>query len=353
MEKDTLLKIGQLARQTGLTVRTLHHYDAIGLLTPSGRAENGYRLYNRADIARLHQVQALRRLGLSLEESGAVLAGKDSDIGTLVARQVAQLNEQIDHATLLRDRLLGLQEDFAAHAEPDLKEWLTTLELMAIFDKHLTPEESARWREQKRAGRHEDGAAWKTLVAHIHSLMRAGVPADAPAAQASAQRWLQLADPHIKRNPQLMLKLDTVYREDPAIQAAMGTDRDLVDYVSLAAAHYRLGLYARHLTAPQLASIRTRYLAQTGGAWVALSHDLRQLMEEGAGAGDAAVRLVCARWRVMFETSFGSDPDVRARVLHAQASDPELGLGSSWDPALRAYLRAGLAQLDALEVSHG
>src|SRR5437763_7439278 len=100
-----LLKIGQLARQTGLTVRTLHHYDAIGLLRPSGRADNGYRMYNRADVARLHQVQALRRLGLSLEDAGTVLAGGNTDIGAIVARQVEQLSSQIEHGTLLRDRL--------------------------------------------------------------------------------------------------------------------------------------------------------------------------------------------------------------------------------------------------------
>ena len=55
-----LLKVGELAKKSGLTVRTLHHYDAIGLLTPSARADNGYRLYNRDDIARLHRIQALR-----------------------------------------------------------------------------------------------------------------------------------------------------------------------------------------------------------------------------------------------------------------------------------------------------
>lgn len=47
------LKIGELARRTGLTVRALHHYDAIGLLTPSARSDAGYRLYNDADVARL------------------------------------------------------------------------------------------------------------------------------------------------------------------------------------------------------------------------------------------------------------------------------------------------------------
>ncbi|WP_076901938.1 MerR family DNA-binding transcriptional regulator, partial [Burkholderia pseudomallei] len=46
-----LLKIGELAKRSGLTVRALHHYDAIGLLKPSARADNGYRLYDRNDIA--------------------------------------------------------------------------------------------------------------------------------------------------------------------------------------------------------------------------------------------------------------------------------------------------------------
>jgi DNA-binding transcriptional MerR regulator len=61
-----LSKAGELAKRSGLTVRTLHHYDAIGLLTASARAENGYRLYDRDDVARLHQIQALRRFGLAL-----------------------------------------------------------------------------------------------------------------------------------------------------------------------------------------------------------------------------------------------------------------------------------------------
>jgi len=59
------LTVGELAKRTGLTVRTLHHYHAIGLLTPSARAENGYRLYGRDEIARLHQIQALSRFGLA------------------------------------------------------------------------------------------------------------------------------------------------------------------------------------------------------------------------------------------------------------------------------------------------
>ena len=62
------LKVGELAQRTGLTVRTLHHYDAIGLLRPSLHTEAGYRLYTARDIVRLQQVLSLRQLGFSLDE---------------------------------------------------------------------------------------------------------------------------------------------------------------------------------------------------------------------------------------------------------------------------------------------
>src|SRR5688572_15681915 len=68
------LKVGELAARTGLTIRTLHHYDEIGLLRPSLRTEAGHRLYTAADVARLQQVLSLRQLGFALEEVRDCLA---------------------------------------------------------------------------------------------------------------------------------------------------------------------------------------------------------------------------------------------------------------------------------------
>mgnify|MGYP003353682689 CR=1 FL=1 len=59
-----------------------------------------------------------------------------------------------------------------------------------------------------------------------------------------------------------------------------------------------------------------------------------------------------ARWRQLFDDCYGSDPEVKARILHAQATDPQLMLGSVWDTPLRAYLEAGLQHLEAQEASH-
>ncbi|MDN4038879.1 MerR family transcriptional regulator [Massilia sp. YIM B02443] len=103
-----LLKIGELAKRTGLTVRTLHHYDAIGLMSPSARSDAGYRLYNEADIARLHRILALRRFGLALADIGTTLTRPDLSLAALVARQIETLTEQIQQARTLRSRLTRL-----------------------------------------------------------------------------------------------------------------------------------------------------------------------------------------------------------------------------------------------------
>jgi DNA-binding transcriptional MerR regulator len=62
------LKVGELARRTGFTVRTLHRYDEIGLLKPSLHSDAGYGLYTAADVARLQQVLSLRELGFAQKE---------------------------------------------------------------------------------------------------------------------------------------------------------------------------------------------------------------------------------------------------------------------------------------------
>ena len=136
-----LLKIGELAKRTGLTVRALHHYDAIGLLSPSARSDAGYRLYNEADIARLHRILALRRFGLALADIGTTLTRADLSLATVVARQIGLLTEQIQQAKALRSRLFQLQGQLADGQEPDLADWLTTLEHMTMYDKYFSQEE--------------------------------------------------------------------------------------------------------------------------------------------------------------------------------------------------------------------
>ncbi len=103
--KFQALKVGDLARRTGLTVRTLHHYDEIGLLAPSFHTESGHRLYTDRDVARLQQILSLRQLGFSLDEIRACLDRPGFSPLEVITLHCKRLRDQIALQSKLCERL--------------------------------------------------------------------------------------------------------------------------------------------------------------------------------------------------------------------------------------------------------
>src|SRR3954466_13311112 len=101
-------KVGELARRAGLTVRTLHHWDAIGLVVPSERTGAGHRVYSDDDVRRLYRVVALRGLGLPLGEGGRGLDSGGDGVADTIRLQVKRLDVSVEAATRLRARLVAL-----------------------------------------------------------------------------------------------------------------------------------------------------------------------------------------------------------------------------------------------------
>lgn len=95
------LTVGQVARLANVSVRTLHHYDALGLVVPGGRTEAQYRVYSSADVERLYAVLAYRELGFPLDEIGALLDAPDADAVHHLRRQRAVLGQRIAHLTAM------------------------------------------------------------------------------------------------------------------------------------------------------------------------------------------------------------------------------------------------------------
>ncbi len=134
-------RVGELAAATGLTVRTLRHYDEIGLLVPSMRSSAGHRRYSAPDVSRLHVILALRGLGLALADIGDVLDRPDLDLAGIIRRQLRQVEQCLAVQRRLRRVLDGLLATLAAAAEPTPAELLNLIKEMTTMADRLTPEE--------------------------------------------------------------------------------------------------------------------------------------------------------------------------------------------------------------------
>lgn len=104
------LTVGAAAELLGVTVRTLHHWDQIGLASPSQRTPSGYRQYTDADLDRLDRIVAYRESGLGLEAVRDVLDGTTVDIGAMLRKQRSQLAERIHELQQLGKRLERMTE---------------------------------------------------------------------------------------------------------------------------------------------------------------------------------------------------------------------------------------------------
>ncbi len=144
-------RIGELARETGLSVRALRYYDRLGLLTPSARSEGGHRCYDADDVRRLHRVLALRSFGLPLAQIRAVLdAEPDHDPAELIRRQLDVVEERLRQTAELRLRLLSALSALDAADDGSTEAYLDVIEEMTAVERPLTPEEVARLSKARR-----------------------------------------------------------------------------------------------------------------------------------------------------------------------------------------------------------
>jgi DNA-binding transcriptional MerR regulator len=197
-----MYRVSDFAEKAGVTVRTLHHYDRLGLLKPSGRTEAGYRLYGERDFARLQQIVTLKFIGLTLKQIKDLLDRGDLDLKSTLSLQRRLLLEkrlQVEAAIQAveeaeRSLQSGLAPDLAA-----LKKIIEVMERqnnMEWAKKYYTEEAQDRIAERARTWTPELQAKveqdWKTLIGEVEAAIAGKVdPSDAKA-QALAQRWSEL-----------------------------------------------------------------------------------------------------------------------------------------------------------------
>ncbi len=344
------LKIGELARRTGLSVRALRHYDDIALLVPSERSSGGYRLYGRKDVARLYRIQALRRLDLSLADIQGLLDNASGGMSEVVARQVAQLEREIQQASALRTHLLTVQRQLQASEEPGIDDWLLALESMVAGSKYLSDDEQHTLKTQREGFADAVAPERAALSAWLQRLVATGVSPENPEAQTLAQRWITLLLEEAGGDEGLLMKLYTMHWNEPSLHALTGVDRTGIRYISHAMAFARLQLYAPYCNADDMATLRLHYVAQTD-AWPPLIAEARQHMLANAPAHGAAMRALALRWQALSLAKAGGDAALHAKLQRAFRDDAALRAGSGIDETLAAYVGQAIAHLDVASTS--
>jgi DNA-binding transcriptional MerR regulator len=226
---EDLLTVGDVARLSGVTVRTLHHYDRIGLVTPSGRTRAGYRLYGEGDLDRLHAVLGYRELGFALEQITDLLDGTADPLAHL-RRQHGLVRSRIEQ---LQRLLRGLEKEMEAHMSGMR---LTPQEKFEVFGDH-DPDEYAdeardRWGDtdayrqsaQRTASYSKDDwlrikAEGDAVTQRFADLFTAGASADGPQAAAAVRehrehisRWFYDCSPQMQRGLAEMYVADDRFR---------------------------------------------------------------------------------------------------------------------------------------------
>lgn len=232
------MKVGQLAKHSGLTVRTLHHYDAIGLLSPARRSSSGYRLYGEEDVARLTQILLLRRLDLSLTDIGEILARPESSLKETIRQQISHLRERIEFQTQLMRRLDAVYQRLERSERVSIDQLTRLMEMMTMFEKYYTPEQleylEKRKQELGEETIHAAETEWPQLIARMQEQMAKGTDPSSEEVQVLARRWQELVEAFTGGDPGIAASLRNMYGQEPVLRQQMGLDPSLMEYLSQA-----------------------------------------------------------------------------------------------------------------------
>ena len=218
--------IRQFATLTGVTIRTLHHYDRLGLLSPTQRTESGYRLYTTEDLVRLERIMVLRYIGLSLRQIADILSdprGSDQDLATLLQTQAIILRERRDHITSIIQAVEKAARSLDAAQTPNWQLFQSIVKEVSMQENTEWPKkyysESAlqaidqRTSEWSPALQEQYTRQWNELFAKVEAAIATNEDPTSTKAQDLAAQWKTLVGQFTGGNPEVQRGLDAMYND--------------------------------------------------------------------------------------------------------------------------------------------
>lgn len=232
------MKIGDLARASGLSVRALRYYEQIGLLRPPRRSPRGHREYGERELLRLQHVLSLRALGLSLREVRDLLGGRHPAPVEALAKHATRVRAEIAQRQSLLGRLEAVITGLATGERPSVEQLLRTIEETTMIDRptlarYFTPEQIAELarREPSLPDARAEAEAWRAVIAEARAAHARGTAADDPALRPLAERWTALLRDLGADDPAVRASFAALYRGESRLAVQYGLDGGVDRYV--------------------------------------------------------------------------------------------------------------------------
>ncbi|WP_239623935.1 MerR family transcriptional regulator [Paenibacillus sp. H1-7] len=234
--KRTFWKVGDLAGQTGLTVRTLHHYDEIGLFSPSMHSESGHRLYSQEDIAKLQQILSLKQLGFTLEEIKEILSNPYYNKLEVIKFHLDGIKEQIRIKEQMHEQLERIYQQLLTHQEVTAEQFIQLIGVTQMnADNYFTKEQMEKMTEH--FGSLEQRALyvkeWAAILANLRIEMAKGTPAESLDVTRLAELQSLLTG---GGDLSLINAMKKYYMDFPETGEKFGLDAELSEYMKKALA---------------------------------------------------------------------------------------------------------------------
>jgi len=224
MKKDEKFwQTREFAKLAGLTVRALHHYDRIGLLKPSRRDHNGFRLYSEADFAKLEQIQTLKFIGFPLKQIKAILKDENLCLDETLRLQRTVIEAQRYRLGLALEAIRRAEEAYSRTGATDFDAFDQINEVINMEQnaewtkKYYSDEGRAKIEDRKKLWSPElqerVSRDWADLVADIEKAMAGGVQPPDDRAQELAARWRYLVGQFTAGNPAIEKGLNKMYAD--------------------------------------------------------------------------------------------------------------------------------------------
>ena len=216
------MRIQEFAKETGVTVRTLHHYDRLGLLQPE-RTESGYRMYGERELIRLQRITVLKFIGCPLQEIKELVDRNPDDLRSTLELQKEALERRrktLDGALKAVEKARSVLDDLGKADWQTLKTIVETIEMEQNTDwmnKYYSPDaqkELEKRREELGSDAIQKGQKdWAVLLAECEQAVKAGVDPKSERGQQLAKRWLELVSAFTGGNAQVKEGLNKFYAD--------------------------------------------------------------------------------------------------------------------------------------------